>query len=307
MTHLLNPYIDDDGETVVKALVKGEKREYCQLFKKMDGLEGLRVPGWWYSEKYDGEHAIWDGGVSRGLRGVPWCGDPTVVCTGLFSRYGSVIHAPDWWLDRLPRGVILEGELWTGYDDRSRLMSIVRRKDYGGEWSVVRYICFDAPPPVTWLEEKVSRGGVKHVATKWAVTGKRLEVARSVWDDCVVRVQDGMALWKDVEARGGEGVVGVRGNSWYENKRVDWCLKYKPFLDDEGVVVRVIPGDGRHSGRMGSVEVKWSGGSFVLGTGFTDAERDAGLAVGTMITFRYRALSADGVPLEARYWRVYGT
>jgi hypothetical protein len=65
-------------------------------------------------------------GLTRGLptEQVPWASviDPKTgekkakikpVSTGLWSRYGNPIMAPDWWLNQLPC-CPLDGELWAG-------------------------------------------------------------------------------------------------------------------------------------------------------------------------------------------------
>src|SRR5205809_6855024 len=79
-----------------------------------------RIKGWYCSQKLDGVRAMWDGGVSRGLLAseVPWANvekDYRYIeenrATGLWSRLGKVIHAPDWFLDQLPL-YPMDGELW---------------------------------------------------------------------------------------------------------------------------------------------------------------------------------------------------
>ena len=57
---------------------------------------GQGVSGYLVSEKYDGVRAIWDG-------------------SKLLSRQGNPIHAPNWFTEPLPKGVVLDGELWAGY------------------------------------------------------------------------------------------------------------------------------------------------------------------------------------------------
>jgi len=82
-----------------------------------------KIGGWFVSTKYDGQRCIWDGGASRGIPKieVPWANNKKderylerPIATGLWSRYGNVIHAPDWFLDGLPTGMLLDGELWSG-------------------------------------------------------------------------------------------------------------------------------------------------------------------------------------------------
>ena len=56
---------------------------------------------------------------------------------------------------------------------------------------------------------------------------------------------------------------------------------------------------------MGALRVQLPDGrEFRLGTGFTDAEREAPPPVGTRVSFRYQGLTDDGLPRFARYWRL---
>lgn len=92
-----------------------------------------------------------------------------------------------------------------------------------------------------------------------------------------------------------------RPASMYVGKRSDTLLKVKSFLDDEAVVVGHQPGEGKHLGRLGAVNVEWKGKKLKLGTGFTDAERESPPAIGSVVTFRYFELSDDGIPRFPTY------
>jgi DNA ligase-1 len=62
-------------------------------------------------------------------------------------------------------------------------------------------------------------------------------------------------------------------------------------------VIEHVAGLGRHKGRLGALVIELPNGTtFNVGTGFSDAEREAPPPVGTVITFRYQELSDGGVP-----------
>ena len=101
------------------------RREFLQLAEHYNPAKA-NVAGWYISEKLDGTRCFWDGGLTRGLptESVPWASiiDPKTgqkkakikpLATGLWSRYGNPIMAPDWWLNQLP-SCPLDGELWAG-------------------------------------------------------------------------------------------------------------------------------------------------------------------------------------------------
>ena len=65
------------------------------------------------------------------------------------------------------------------------------------------------------------------------------------------------------------------------------------------------PGTGKYHGMTGALEVQIPDGKhFLIGSGLSDAVRRNPPAIGSLITYRYQALTQDGVPRFARYLRV---
>src|SRR5208283_862726 len=83
------------------------------------------LAGWWMSEKLDGVRAYWDG-------------------KAFISRLGNLYHAPDWFIDGLPK-FPLDGELWIDRKKFQRTVSIVKRQDKSDHWKEVTFRVFDAP------------------------------------------------------------------------------------------------------------------------------------------------------------------
>jgi hypothetical protein len=143
------------------------KREFLMLAEEWDGESD--VSGWWWSEKLDGQRAFWDGGVSRGLLAteVPWANtgkDARLlrppVATGLWSRYGKVIHCPEWWTKDLPR-MPLDLELWMGRGQFQVLRSVVGTHVGSEGWRAVKGWALDCP---SWLQV-FERGEINN--TNW--------------------------------------------------------------------------------------------------------------------------------------------
>lgn len=136
-------------------------------------------------------------------------------------------------------------------------------------------------------------------------------------------------IMKIVCDQGGEGLMYRSPNDVWIPKRVDTIIKHKPWLDAEGVVIGYKAGNAGKTGKMlgliGALIVqsvmKGKEITFEL-SGMTDEERSftpheemiegekcVGLSphfpLGKKITYRYRELSVDGVPKEARYHRPY--
>jgi len=269
------------------------RREFLQLAKTFK--PGKDNPaGMWISEKMDGTRAFWDGGISRGLPtvSVPWANtiDPKTgkqkakikpVATGLWSRYGNPIMAPDSWLNQLP-AMFLDGELFLGRGNFQTLRSIVA-KDVPEEerWRDVQFACFGAPSPMQVFAAgeiknpnfhlNVEAGPVMRFLLKRAEAGVMEEFnhvpgtltfedelynlkAAVTGEICYLHhhfklsddnseAEDQMNIFMDgVLEQGGEGAVLRESGSIWTPKRVGSLLKLKPFTDDSGVITGFVSG-----------------------------------------------------------------
>ena len=88
--------------------------------------------------------------------------------------------------------------------------------------------------------------------------------------------------------------------------RSDALRKLKPLHDAEATVLGHVAGKGRHLGRLGALRVRTrEGGTFLIGTGFSDAEREAPPPVGAVVTFTHRGFTRTGAPRFASYLRLH--
>ncbi|MEJ7598368.1 MAG: DNA ligase [Kofleriaceae bacterium] len=230
--------------------------------------------GWWMSEKLDGVRAYWDG-------------------EAFVSRLGNRFFAPDWFVEDLPADT-LDGELWVGRKMFSKTISIVRSGAAGVEWKNVSYVVFDAPNAKGGFEDRMAHAE-KVLKRSGAPHARHLEhVACDGFD----HLREELAR---VEALGGEGLMLRRPGSKYEIGRSQSLLKVKTFHDAEARVIGHAPGTGKHKGRLGALVCELpSGVKFNVGTGFSDAEREAPPQLGAVVTFRYQELTDDGVPASRR-------
>jgi DNA ligase-1 len=231
--------------------------------------------GWWMSEKLDGVRAYWDG-------------------EAFVSRLGNRFVAPDWFTADLPADT-LDGELWVDRKKFQKTISVVRSGDGGSAWREVSYVVFDAPNARGGFEDRLA-----HVQKVLARAGA--PYARShahVRCDGLEHLRAELAR---VEALGGEGLMLRQPGSEYVVGRSTTLLKVKTFQDAEARVVDYAPGTGKHKGRVGALVVELPGGKrFSIGTGLSDAEREAPPKIGAVVGFRYQELSEDGVPRFPSY------
>lgn len=133
----------------------------------------------------------------------------------------------------------------------------------------------------------------------------------------------------EVTDAGGEGLMLRHPGSEYDPIRSKFLLKVKKLHDAEATVVAYRAGKGKYAGMLGSLRVTWEHGEFEL-SGMDDSQRvltaagrDAATAragellpvatapdvwsstfpVGTVVTFRYRELTAEKMPKEGRFLR----
>lgn len=311
-------------------------REFVLLAKTFDPSKH-RIAGWYASEKYDGQRFLWDGGISRGQlkASIPWANRKdtrklTQTCTGLWSRYGNIIHAPSWFLDKLPKNQFLDGELFTERGDFQSLRSIVSRHEPDSElWQRIRCLVFDLPSPEAVFEEGTisNPNWGKHkidpkLCLPWAKSCNQTvlpfaRVQTLVRDIPNVEPVGQLQLPKTEDLalevlwdfhdviirRGGEGLILRRPISFWEPHRSDVLLKVKLELDAEATIVGFNPGEGKNAATFGSLQCTWNGKTFNVAVG---AESDrVNCKLGDVISFKYMALTNDGIPREPRYWRKY--
>lgn len=363
------------------------RREFLMLAKTYNPKRHT-VGGHYISEKLDGTRAFWDGGISRGLPTVeiPWANvvNPKTgrmkrkikpEATGLWSRYGNPIIAPDWFLNTLPC-MLLDGEIWAGRGNFQLCRSICSGDTPGPDWDKAEFAVFSTPP----VDKIFGDGEIKNTNMKMRLLKINFDTWLQKYDPSVLKdwryltteldditfdvelavlrdaipsdgriylhqqkrlpcnvVEAAKAVEKELDRilkLGGEGIVIRDPDGSWEPKRVSSLLKFKPYRDDEGTVTGFTSGrktdkGSKHLGRIGALILDYKGKRLEL-SGLTDEEREFAspndeayaeqypgqdmpklaqgkhFQVGQTVTFKYRELSNDGVPKEARYWRKRG-
>jgi DNA ligase-1 len=237
--------------------------------------------GWWMSEKLDGVRAIWFPDRMTG------------DSPGQFlSRNMKVFYAPEWFKKLMPNHR-LDGELFVGRGAFQDTVSVVRSHEDKG-WKNVAFHAFDFYPTDVQLTEFEDRIDALRDVVALAKT-KHLTFVEQV--ECKGHAH--LTAFVDrIVGLGGEGAMLRKPRSLYEKKRSSTLLKVKRFFDLEAEVVGHVPGKGKHLGRLGALDCVIAGTkvSFQVGTGFSDAEREAPPKVGARVTVRYQEKTRDGIP-----------
>jgi len=234
--------------------------------------DNIEVVGWWMSEKLDGVRGYWDG-------------------KNLYSKNGNLLHPPRDFTRDLPP-FPLDGELWGGRGTFEKTVSIVKKQSPHQGWLDIQFAIFDVPqesgPFSTRIQIAQSWFSSHPSSFAFVIPQKRISEISQLKDEL-----------ERIEKLGGEGLIVRNPDSLYTTGRSNDILKVKKYLDTEAVVIGHLPGKGRNIGRLGSLLVEFPdspGVKFKIGSGLSDAMRNAPPPIGTVITFKYYGFYESGLP-----------
>lgn len=240
--------------------------------------EGVDLEGYWLSEKLDGVRAYWDG-------------------KQLLSKQGHIYYAPSWFIANFPRHP-LDGELWVSRNRFEYLMTIVRDKEPGEGWKDVRYMVFDLPIVDVTFTNRIEQ-------LKRMFSHNDSPYLSLVEQSKVTDHQGLMKRLDEVVAVLGEGLMLHKGSSLYLAGRSHDLLKVKRYQDAEAKVIGHLPGKGKYTGMLGALLLETEEGKrFRIGTGFTDRQRQDPPPIGALISYKYYAKTAKGLPKFASFLRI---
>lgn len=231
------------------------------------------------SEKLDGVRAIWDGKTLR-------------------FRSGQTIYAPAWFIEKFPNHA-LDGELWMGRGKFDRVSATTRRmQPVESEWRTITYQVYELPDGAGSFQDRVKmlNESIASINLPWVQVVEQFPVP----DEHALQTK-----LEQIVRAGGEGLMLHRADALWQTGRSDVLLKLKKHLDAEAKVVGHLPGKGKYQGKLGALLVELPDGKrFEIGTGLSDKQRTHPPVIGSVITYRYRDLTPQGVPRFASFLRV---
>lgn len=241
----------------------------------LESYKNQDVSGWVMSEKLDGVRGYWDG-------------------EQLFTRQNKIINAPHYFLRDFPPFAI-DGELFTERNQFEKISSIVRSKKDKG-WENMKLYVFDVPNAQGNLFERLA------VLQEYLAKNPTpyIQIIEQIPIKTKQQVQE---FLQQVEKQQGEGIVLRNPNAPYERKRSSQILKLKTALDEECTVIAHHQGKGQFENMLGAISCQNHRGVFKIGSGFTLAERQNPPAINSIVTYKYRGLTKNGLPRFATYWR----
>lgn len=320
------------------AATKIPRREFLQLADTYDAAKH-KIAGFYLSEKLDGKRSFWDGGITRGMqtKDVPWAsvtdpktgsgkGKVKLLSTGLWTRYGNPICAPDSFLNALP-ACPLDGELWAGRGKFQLTVSITSGDEADSRFDQISYAVYSSPALShifatgeiknanfhlmvnsdeieKFIQARVKKTGIGLVSIPAGATFEDellfLRGALETQNDHVFLHQQIKLSNNEEEARaqadeflakvldkGGEGGMFRNPAATWTPKRHKGLLKFKPFKDAEAVVIGFVSGkEGRIGQALGKI------GALRVRT--VDFENNVEFEIGSGLTLEEREfLNAD--------------
>jgi ATP-dependent DNA ligase len=204
------------------------------------------------------------------------------VASGLWTKYGNVIVAPDWFLNQLPP-FPLDGELWAGRGNFQKVSSICRKdKADEKEWKIIEFPVFDSPSLPALFSDRVlknknfSKTLSQNLIESWVKQLDESRLAEYVsvppdarFEEVLVFLQENLEvegriylhrhvkLSEDAEQAekhlkklfdvavkaGAEGMVVRSPRAIWSPEKVHTVLKYKAQEDAEGIVRGFVSGE----------------------------------------------------------------
>ncbi|KAF9063022.1 hypothetical protein BDP27DRAFT_1394009 [Rhodocollybia butyracea] len=246
----------------------GGKADFSVLLaNSWDVDTGPDPTGWWISEKLDGVRTYYDGKL-------------------MYSRLGNPFTPPQWFLDKLPKNVTLDGELFGGRQKFQETVSIVKTMN-SPHWKDITFHVFDIPSI-----------GTQPFETRMEQLKKFFEPGTGS------HASDKVTIVEHEKAKNRKHVIDKlkEPGSQYEARRSSTLLKLKSFYDAEAIVTGYKDGKGRNAGVTGALKCKMaSGKTFDVGSGLNDKQRKSPPKIGSIIVYRFQELTKDGVPRFPTY------
>jgi hypothetical protein len=279
------------------------ERSFGRLLHRWDG-NPVSVQGWFCSRKYNGHSVIWDGGVTRGVpldqldfyigkkNSGKAIGDHSGKATGLWTlgrarRYETQpnptpIMATESFLNSLPVGIPLHGELWCD-DDKSFIERFTTRLvPVQSAWDKIMFMVFAVKPWSTFPAKIQVLAGQELAGQTTKILADNMDSSTQVHllnklkallslpssgerKDGVVHVPEmrrilGPQIVNEMLEKSKnlnwEGLVFLSPYAKYDNTRRRDCLKYKPVTETEVEVLNWEMGkDGKNANRLCSLKV----------------------------------------------------
>lgn len=244
--------------------------------------------GWFLSEKLDGYRAVWDG-FSQQMK----------------SRQGNIFNIPLEITKKLPKNIILDGELFISRN-KFEDCSFLKKKNISLEEFLkrkIKYHIFEIISlPTIKFKDKIQE--IKNVCSQstFLVYVKQIKVKNN---------SHIKKLFEELIKKGAEGIMLRDPESFYEKKRSNSLVKLKDQEDDEAIIQGYnISTSKKYNGLLKSFQCilkKDTKITFQV-SGFSEEIRKnfkKTHPINTVITFSHNGFTSKNIPRHPRYKRIF--
>jgi len=271
--------------------------------------------GWYMSEKFDGQRAIWDGEkfVSRG--------SPQ-------SQPRVYPYVPSWFVDLMPPGIALDGEFFIGRGKFVETTGILKTKlkkqitDLDKKWTAIKYQVFDTPTNQPFEERQIFLEEIiKQRCKIWEQIElpsylKKGKCPLVLTKQYLIKSEEQLSqYYNELVSDEAEGVMIRAPKVEYIPKRTRLILKLKPEEEGECMIINSHKeGKGQFEGLLGSFYCrliqnnKLTDKYFYVGgmkksirINYNNKKSPEYHPEGTIITFKYTEMTPEGIPRFPRY------
>lgn len=244
--------------------------------------------GWFLSEKLDGYRSVWDGFLQN-----------------FKSRNGNIFNIPKQITDKLPKNVILDGELFIArnkFEDCSFLKKkIISLKEFNDK--KIKFYVFDIISlPKVKFKDKIQNMKNICAQSQFLVFVKQIKMKNN---------SDIKSLFENYKKKGAEGIMLRDPESYYEKKRSNTLVKLKAKEDTEAVIIGYnLSTSKKYNGLLKSfhcilqtnknIKFEVSGICEDIRKNFRKTH-----PINTIITFSHNGFTSYGTPRHPRYQRIY--
>lgn len=242
-----------------------------QLAEDFQDFSGTVFENGLYSRKFDGTRMFYHDRVAKSRQNIPCKIEPIKhiisqlqQCSGDMSFDGELLYFEE-----------------DGTENFKKTISLVRRDERDALCDNLYYVIFDTVSREEFqaqnstmttkdsyqklLEEFDAHNSYKFGYSVLETKYPHILIARQETDSNML-----MQLSKQ---HGWEGLMYRNADATYQFKRTSQILKIKEMKDGEFPLVGLLEGNGKNSGRLGSMVVYYKNGMVGVGSGFTDYER----------------------------------
>lgn len=264
-------------------------------FNKLPGTpQKQRFEEYYITEKLDGNRCI-------------TCYNFQLNKWKFYSRSGKLLKVQFDMLG-MPSDLIYDGEILSNKQIENpsqgnfNALSGALNSKYGNKSDLV-YVIFDIVDTETrYNKRRCELNSIASQRTYLESNTKILPVLAVATVDNVIETTSFQL--KNVEDKGGEGVMVNLGSRYYEHKRTDSLLKVKSTYTMDMEVIDILPGTGKYEGMVGSLEcvICAKNGEpeyhCMVGSGISDYERmfwanNPSKIIGKIVEVAYFSLSQD--------------